>query len=414
MAVGTYRVAAAGAGDREASRMIARISPARLLRFQWVCLNWTAARLRRQFRAASKPVHILFCTADHYEPGTRNATVQQEKARVDLLLERYPALAAAHKDAAGNVPKRTWFFPPHYHRHDSLKKLVSLCEQGFGEVELHLHHGKRKPDTAENLKRTLELSVREYSRLGIFGSEAGQKRYAFVHGDWALDNSRGGKFCGVDNELAILRETGCYADFTFPSLTEADPLKINAIYSARGVPGRAKNHNTGDLIRRAGRVSDDLMIIQGPVHPYAMDRQTVRNTWFRLRALGDSINSKCRTTPRRIDAWVRTGIHVCGKPDWLIVKTSTHGAADPDAALGPQMDEIFTYLETKYNDGENFLLHYVTARELYNMIKAIEAGEPCDDPEDWRDYRIQPPAYCSQAPYGEASDELMQLVYSSY
>ena len=32
----------------------------------------------------------------------------------------------------------------------------------------------------------------------------GEPRYAFVHGNWALANSAGGRFCGVDSEMQIL------------------------------------------------------------------------------------------------------------------------------------------------------------------------------------------------------------------
>jgi hypothetical protein len=45
-----------------------------------------------------------------------------------------------------------------------------------------------------------------------------------------------------------------------------------------------------------------------------------------------------------------------------------------DALLGPAMDETLSYLETAYNDGVRYCLHYVTAREMYNIIKAAEAG----------------------------------------
>ena len=87
-------------------------------------------------------------------------------------------------DSSGNIPKRTWFFPPHYHRNSALKKLVSLCERGYGEIELHLHHGKIKPDTSENLEMTIRQCVKEYSYFGIFGHDTNNdKKYGFVHGD---------------------------------------------------------------------------------------------------------------------------------------------------------------------------------------------------------------------------------------
>ena len=46
-------------------------------------------------------------------------------------------------------------------------------------------------------------------------------------------------------------------------------------------------------------------------------------------------------------------------------------------------------LESEYNDGTNYILHYVTIREAYNLIKAAEAGES-GDPEKYRNYLIKP------------------------
>ena len=34
-------------------------------------------------------------------------------------------------------------------------------------IELHLHHGKTRPDTLENLRETLDLCLRDYARIGI-------------------------------------------------------------------------------------------------------------------------------------------------------------------------------------------------------------------------------------------------------
>ena len=41
-----------------------------------------------------------------------------------------------------------------------------------------------------------------------------------------------------------------------------------------------------------------------------------------------------------------------------------------------------------FNDGTNFRLHYVTAREMYNIIKAAEAGKS-GDPSAYRDFQIR-------------------------
>lgn len=360
-------------------------------------------------RRHKRPVHVLFCTTDHYEPGTGRVSEEIERQRVSQLLEEYPRLVASHCDADGMRPKRTWFYPPHYHRYDALRQLAGLCKAGYGEIELHLHHGKTRPDTPENLQRTIECCLDEYSRFGIFGREAGRIRYGFIHGDWALCNSRGGRFCGVNNEIEILVRTGCYADFTFPSGNEANPLQINSIYYAPEDVAAPGAHRRGRLARSGAGPQTGLMMIQGPLHPFSKNGRLSG-----VRAFGDVVDGNVPVTPERVDAWVRTGIHVAGKPEWIVVKTHTHGATDADAVLGPEMDGIFSHLENRYNDGENFVLHYVTARELYNILRAVEDGAPGNDPGAYRDYLISAPAYDDSPPISEASEQLQSLVGYSY
>ncbi|NOY78366.1 MAG: hypothetical protein GXO76_10920 [Calditrichaeota bacterium] len=359
--------------------------------------------------AKKKPLHIVFATVDHYEPGSGQADPKTEIERVDTLLKRYPELVKEHADHAGNLPKRTWFFPPHYHRFYALKKLVSLCEAGYGEIELHLHHGTVRPDTSENLEKTLRQCVEEYSMFGIFGEEKGQKKYAFIHGDWALDNSRHGKYCGVNNEIEILEKTGCYADFTFPSLNESNPAQINSIYYVRDNPHKPKSHNTGVRVAKNRKRGPGLMLVQGPVYPFWK-----KSTPLGLRIFGDAIDGDPQVTPRRIDAWIRTGIHIVGVPNVVFVKTHTHGSVYAQAALGEEMDFIFAYLESAYNDGTNAILHYATAREMVNIISALEDGKNPNYLEDYRNYRISAPRYDSSADIERASDKLKTLVCKTY
>lgn len=375
----------------------------------YVVIHWLIGCIFRYLRPAPKPLHIIFCMVDHFEPGTGGAGTDLEKERMQLLLSKYPVLSDNHRDSGGNHPKRTWFFPPHYHRHNNLRELVSLCERGYGEIELHLHHGKIEPDSSENLEKTIRQCIEEYSQFGIFGIENMQKRYAFIHGDWALDNSRKGEYCGVNNEIEILRKTGCFADFTFPSLNRSNPLKINSIYYATDNPHKPKSYNKGKSVRYSGEQYGDLMMIQGPLHPFFIKRNL-----FSLRAVGDSIDKTLPVTDVRIDYWVKTGIHVKRKPEWVILKTHTHGATASEIVLGKEMDYLHSYLESNYNDGENYILHYVTARELYNIIKAAEAGELENKPEAYRDYIIKPPVYNSAPDIAEASAKLKQLIAKTY
>jgi hypothetical protein len=354
-------------------------------------------------------VHVLFCMVDHFEPGTGKVAPTMERERMDLLLRAYPPLADTHRDAGGNVPKRTWFLPPHYHRHGNLRDLVDLCKRGYGEVELHLHHGKTTPDTEANLEHTIRLCVEDYSRFGVFGTENGAKRYGFIHGDWALANSRtDGKYCGVEHEIDVLRRTGCYADFTMPCGTlECNPAQINSVYYAKSDTTKRVPYRRGIRVQQGVPAADGLMLVQGPLHPWF-----VRKSPLGFRACGDAVDKANPATPRRVDCWVDTWIHVPGKPDWLIIKVSTHGAVDADVVLGDTMSNTFRHLETKYNSGQ-YRLHYVTARELFNIIKAAEAGEQ-GDPEEYRNYKIAAPHYDSSPDILEASQELQDAVARTY
>ena len=75
------------------------------------------------------------------------------------------------------------------------------------------------------------------------------------------------------------------------------------------------------------------------------------------------------------------------------MKVHTHGAPEKDAevVLGPAIEAMHAQLERQYNDGEQYVLHYVSSREMFNIIKAAEAGRD-GNPNDYRDFILPPPA----------------------
>jgi hypothetical protein len=58
--------------------------------------------------------------------------------------------------------------------------------------------------------------------------------------------------------------------------------------------------------------------------------------------------------------------------------------------LGPHFDSALAYLETHYNDGTHYVLHYINAREAFNLARAAVDGKT-GDPRQYYDYLI--PAY---------------------
>jgi hypothetical protein len=51
-------------------------------------------------------------------------------------------------------------------------------------------------------------------------------------------------------------------------------------------------------------------------------------------------------------------------------------------------------LSREFNDGARWRLHYVTAREMYNVARAAMDGKG-GDPSAWLDYAVAPPPVCS-------------------
>ncbi len=330
--------------------------------------------------------HIIFSVVDHYEPFSGSVCFRQAEERVKTWCSEYVNVMQKYCDNDGVVPQHTWFYPPH-HDHRFLKDLVGLCEKGFGEIEMHLHHNHMEPypDTSETLKKKILKCIDDYSKYGVFCLPDGTKKFGFVHGDWSLDNSRGVDFCGVNDEITILKECGCYADFTFPSLGEAQPELINKIYYVKDDPGKPKSYNSGEELIVGGKPWGDLLMIPGIVGL----RWKSRTHRFKPSIEASNLDKADYPFAKRIDYWVENAVRIKGRPEWLFIKLHTHGAKEDtwESLFGKHADVMYSYLERKYNDGKNYCLHYVTAREMYNIAKAAEAGK-FGNPNDYRDFKI--------------------------
>lgn len=324
--------------------------------------------------------HIIFLFVDHFE-------LAGKKPRLSEWLKSYPELALKHIDADGVHPKHSWFYALDLLIEEELRDLRNLTDNGFGEIELHWHHSF---DTSETFQEKLHDGLKTFQSHGYLRPYQENKEacFGFIHGNWSLDNSCGDQFCGVSNEIQLLQEFGCYADFTFPALfSVAQPKLINSIYYAVD-DGQPKSYSSG-RVATVGSLSADneFMIFQGPL---TINWRDWRHKWHPKIEDGD-INQTCtHNDPKRIDSWVKQGIHVQGQPDWIFVKVFCHGGQDHKAVLGKETDEMLSYLEKKYNDGVNCSLHYATAREAFNMVKAAEDGKT-GSPHQYRDYLIPPP-----------------------
>ena len=378
-----------------AAGLFGRVFPgkAALYRFDIWLDPWLRRRLELDAGILSPPAgaprHLLFCFVDHFEPGTRGASLERARDRFAAWTEGYPSLARRFTDNDGRHPQHGFFFPPHYFRDEYMKGLAEFDWLGVGETELHLHH---EDDSGETLRALLEETLERYADYGIFQCQGDPVRraYGFIHGNWALDNSRP-QYCGVDDELTILRETGCYGDFTFPSLYSSQPRRVNALYRALDDPNAPKSYNDGPLMT-AGRTPapEEFAMITGPIG-LAPKR---RFPFFRVEDA--DVTGEGPGSPERVRRWVGEHIHVAGRPEWVFVKVHTHGAPERHrhALLGEDAARMYQTLCEEYGDGERWRLHFVNAREMYNMARAAEDGH-AGDPGLYRDYEI--PAYLTRS-----------------
>jgi hypothetical protein len=329
--------------------------------------------LRSNAALRDRPHDLLLCIADHFEPGTGRAPPEVADRRVESWCSNYPRLMNEFRDSDGIKPQHSFFYPIEMYRAAEVDRLAELCRSGFGEVEVHLHHDN---DTAENLRRVLtEYCQMLRARHGLLARDkSGRTRYAFIHGNWALDNSLpGGRHCGVNNELDVLRQTGCYADFTLPSYpSPSQTKKINSIYYAVDDPHRPKSHNWGRDVGDGPAPADALMMIQGPL---TLDWSR-RKFGIVPRIENGHIQFNQLPTAHRLDLWLQARVHIPSRPDWIFVKLYTHGAPEWNQAvlLGDVMTRFHEQLSRRAQRDRNFRFHYVTARQMYNLARAAEAG----------------------------------------
>lgn len=352
---------------------------------------WLGSYLRqRKPQVPAGPVHVMFCFVDHFEPKWGRPAADVETRRVQAWCERYRSLASRHVDADGVHPQHCFFYPEEEYEVHHLDALQKLCEEGYGEIEVHLHHDN---DTADGLREKIRRFAKIlHERHGAlpFNQRTGQLEFAFIHGNWALDNSRpDGRWCGVNNELAVLAELGCYADFTLPSApSDTQVAKINSIYYATGKAHACRGHETGVDVAVGKAASGDLLIVQGPLGFNTRSRK-----WGLIPRIENAdVRQSNPPSADRNDLWVEQHIHVQGRPEWVFVKVHTHGCQENDmeTLLGAPAEAMYADLEARYNDGQRHVLHYVSAREMVNIIKAAEDGHS-GNPHAFRDYILQPP-----------------------
>ncbi len=347
---------------------------------RWVPTYWVTSAQRPAIDWEHDELDVFLAVCDHYEPEWGSPSLTEAIGRVEQWQREYPQRFSIFKDSDGRSPQHTFFFPQDQYRPEYLDRLTELVSAGHGDVDVHLHHDA---DTPDGLREKLN-SFREtlYHRHGLLRRDpvTGEIVYGFIHGNWCLCNSRAdGRWCGVDHELPILMDTGCYADFTMPSAPSNTQISmINSIYYAADTPAGKHAHATGPRSRTGQAApAEHLLMVQGPL---LFDPQRrVRGILPRIEN-GDLLGNHPPSLDR-FKLWLQANVTVMGKPNWRFVKLHTHGCKPSNLAmlLGEPMEKFHRELGEFIRRHPNIRLHYVTAWEMAQKIHEAESGVPSSE-----------------------------------
>lgn len=355
--------------------------------------SWLPTYLRQRIEPLPGGMKdVMICVCDHFEPS-HQADKSEALKRLARWRDEFPRVTREFRDFDGVSPRHTYFYPIEQNEPDLLKGLQEVVHATKGEIEVHLHHDQ---DTPRRFCEKMQQGIDEFCEMDFLSSDpAGRTRFGFVHGDWALDNSHPlGRHCGVNNELKFLRDLGCYADFTMPSAPDPTQTRtINRIYYALDSQD-SKSHDLGVAARVIGSGPmeeddgeprfGDLLMVQGPLGL----NWKWRKHGILPRLENADLTQANPPTALRMALWTELHVHVLDRPEWVFIKLHSHGAPPPnsDVFLGDPYRRFHEHLAERYSPDHGWRLHYVTAREMVNIVHAAEDGH-AGDAGQYRDYR---------------------------
>jgi hypothetical protein len=329
-------------------------------------LPYLMDRLKRSSRSR-KPKRAWVAITDHYEPMGRGGSAETALGRVAQWRDKWPRIAdAAPRDASNQSPQYTFFYPQEEYRRDLLDGIAEMVRLGVGDVEVHLHHDNEQRDSF--IRKVTEYCGRLTDDHGLLRQQDGRTVFGFIHGNWALDNSRpDGKWCGLNGEIALLRDLGCYADFTMPSAPSPTQGRVlNQIYWCTSNSGNLpKSFDRGIEATAGGGRQGDLLMITGP---------------FGLR-FGGRLLPRLETgelagydlpTPSRVSRWFDLAPAIGGD---IFLKLYTHGAQERNLVplLNGALGNLFHWLAEEA-DRRGIEIHWATAWQMYQAADALIHG----------------------------------------
>lgn len=326
-------------------------------------------RLLKSIRT-SKPKRAWVVIADHFEPLVGGASIETALGRVAQWRHKWPRIAdGAPTDAVGQRPQYSFFYPQDEYRRDLLDAIAEIVRLGVGEVEVHLHHANEQRESF--IRKVNEFCRRLTDDHGLLRQQGGRTVFGFIHGNWALDNSLpNGEWCGLNGEIALLRDLGCYADFTMPSLPSAAQGRVvNQIYWCTNNPdNQPRSFDRGIGATVGGGIRGDLLMITGPLGVRFRGRLMPRMETGEIAGYD-------MPTRSRVSQWFDLAPSI---GDDLFLKLYTHGAAEGnlEPLLSGGLSNLYAWLAEEA-DRRGIEIRWATAWQMYQAANAlIQSLEP--------------------------------------
>jgi hypothetical protein len=168
----------------------------------------------------------------------------------------------------------------------------------------------------------------------------------------------------LNGEIALLRDLGCYADFTMPSAPSATQGRIvNRIYWCTNNSGnRPRSFDRGIEAAVGGGRKGDLLMITGPIG-LRFDNRVMP------RLETGEIAGYDLPAPSRARQWFDLAPTI---GDDLFLKLYTHGAPEwnREPLLGGGLSNLFRFLAEEA-DRRGIEIHWATAWQMYQAVHAL-------------------------------------------
>jgi hypothetical protein len=187
--------------------------------------------------------------------------------------------------------------------------------------------------------------------------------------------------------MQTLAETGCYADFTLPSVPyQTQVPRINAIYECGNAFEQAIPHRSGPGLKTGSQPRLPI-IMTGPL----VFDWTRRVKGMVVPRLDDGVLAFNHPMDmKRLYRWANAHISVEGRPDWVFIKLYCHGffPHDQETVIGDRCRRFFEEALEESDRTGDYKIHFASAREAFNM--AMAAVDGCGgEPGLYRDYRLK-------------------------